>query len=515
VREAAIVAWLAATAGGNRIAQLSTTAVAFLLFFLAATVLSFARHSIYGLMLYAFVLYVHPHTQWWGASLPDLRWSLLSALLAFAASFVHPPNKDSLQLLKRPIVIAILFFVGWIVVQTAWAINVNRHLILVNIMPKYVLLMVLMYRCIDTPEHLRLFLWAHVLGASYMGWDAYSSYQGGRFEGFGGPDLDEANAGALQIITAVFCAAGLFLAGNWRERAVLVVLGGIMVNGVVLTQSRSGFLAAAIGGVMFNYFAPSRYRWRVMALSVVALVGFAALADEGFWERIDTIRYGGERVEGVDTGGGRLEAIQAQVRMFRDYPMGCGHRCTAELSTIYMEDWMLTGVGDERGRSSHNTAMTLLVEQGVPGIFFYLLFLAWLAIVLTRLHGQLRQLRDPLPSFLPGIAAALTAVTVGDMFVDYLKLEVRFWLIGLIMVVVNLHWLETQKQRAMDATLARQGGNLVADAESGADIPADGPRPSATPADSPNNPAPGTAFGSVVQRAPIRSRYRNNSAGGS
>jgi O-Antigen ligase len=506
---AGIVQLLATLSGAKRAVQLSTTAVAFLLVFAAVTALSFARHSIYGLILYAFVLYAHPHTQWWGAGLPDLRWSLLAAVLAFAATFVHPPNKNSLPLFTRPIVIAILIFVGWVVLQTAWALNVDRHLVLVNILPKYVLLLVLMYRCIDTPDRLRMFLWAHVLGATYMGWDAVSSYQGGRFEGFGGPDLNEANAGALQIITALFCAAGLFLAGNWRERIAVAILAPIMVNGIVLTQSRSGFIAAAFAGVIFNYFSPSRYRWRVLGLSVLAIVGFAALANESFWERMGTIQHKGERIEGVDTGGGRLEAIQAQLRMFRDYPLGCGHRCTAELSPIYMEDWMLTGVGDERGRSSHNTAMTLLVEQGVPGIIFYGLFLAWLAIALTRLHGQLGRLRDPLPSYLPGIAAALAAVTVGDMFVDYLKLEVRFWLVGLILVVVNLHWLETKKEDALATAVKQQRGEFEADPR-----PNPTESPSATP---PQEPAarPAPAVGAVVQRAPIRSRYKNNSTGGS
>jgi len=481
--------------------------------FLGVTGLSFARHAIYGLLLYMAVLYLHPQTQWWGYDLPDLRWSLLAAALAFAATFVHRPDERSLPLFNRPIVIVILAFLAWVVVQSIWAVNLERHLVLVNLLPKYVLLMLLIYRCIDTPDHLRLFLWAHVLGGAYMGWDAYSNYTGGRFEGFGGPDISEANAGALQIVTAVFCGAGLFVAGQWKERLALLVLLPLMVNGIILTESRSSFLAAAFGGIVFNYFAPKRYRARILGLSVIAMLGFAGLANEQFWDRINTIKYAGEQVEGVDTGGGRVEAMAAQLRMFRDYPEGCGHRCTAELSPLYMEDWMLTGVGANRGRSSHNTALTFLVEHGIPGILFYATLLGWLYAVFRSLYRQLDALPDPLPAYLPGIAAAMAALVVGDIFVDYLKLEVRFWLIGAILVVVNLRWLAVQNSKALEAEIARQGGELKADpAGSPADGPP-GPRPGPAGDSGADTPLPVGAHGSVVQRAPLRSRYKSTSDG--
>jgi hypothetical protein len=40
--------------------------------------------------------------------------------------------------------------------------------------------------------------------------------------------------------------------------------------------------------------------------------------------------------------------------------------------------------------------------------------------------------------FVPAMAAALAAITLGDMFVDYLKMEVRFWYVGLVIVMLGL-----------------------------------------------------------------------------
>ena len=79
---------------------------------------------------------------------------------------------------------------------------------------KYILLIVMMYICIDSEKHLRYFLWAHVMGCFYLGWIAFTSYGGGRFEGFGGPGIGDSNTGGFQIVTGILTGAALFI----RER---------------------------------------------------------------------------------------------------------------------------------------------------------------------------------------------------------------------------------------------------------------------------------------------------------
>jgi O-antigen ligase len=88
-------------------------------------------------------------------------------------------------------------------------------------------------------------------------------------------------------------------------------------------------------------------------------------------------------------------------------------------------------------RSSHNTFMSLLVEQGVPGVLFYFVLLIWTARNVFRLRRPMREASALTAALYAGTAAALGAITVGDMFVDYLKFEARFWFIGLLMVLVK------------------------------------------------------------------------------
>ena len=190
-------------------------------------------------------------------------------------------------------------------------------------------------------------------------------------------------------------------------------------------------------GLIFNFFSPVRFRKIVLVLSVLSGVAFLSLTDTKYWDRMDTIKYKGEQVEGVDTGGGRLEIIQAQLRMFEGHLSGCGHRCTAVLAPSYLDQRFLDP-NKGNTRSSHNTFMTLLVEQGVPGAAFYFAYLIWSYRTLARTWRLSRTNAGFLGAVFPAVAAVLGSIFIGDMFVDFLKHEVRIWFIALLVVVAEL-----------------------------------------------------------------------------
>lgn len=417
---------------------MSLTSLAFLAAFFSGCIAALVRHPVYGLVTYVLMLYLHPPSRWWGEALPDLRWSLTAAAVTLVGVLMKRNSRPTLPIMRHPVMVGLLAFVAWIALQSIWALDRPMHMELLTIYVKYAVLLALIVKCLDSEEHLRLFVWAHVLGCFYLGWIVYTSYEGGRFEGFGGPDINEANAGALQIVTGIFAGSALFLATNWKGRAVLLGCMPFLVNALVATQSRSGFLAAGIGGVIFNFLAPKRYSKLIRVLSILAVVLFALLTNPDYWLRIGSLQYAGEEVEGVDTGAGRLVIIEAQGRMFLEYPFGCGHRCTASLSTRFLADEYLTGEGADRARASHNTVMTLLVEQGIPGVLCYVLLLAWIIRKVLALRRRVRERADFQALLVPAMAAALCAVTLSDMFVDYLKMEVRFWFVALLIAMLGL-----------------------------------------------------------------------------
>jgi len=430
---------------------MSLTAIAFVLAFLGGCVLAFVRHPIYGLMTYVGAFYLHPPSRWWGQNwMLDVRWSLIAAGVALAAILARRRTGPEQPFFSHRVVWGLVAFVLWLAVQSFWALAPEKHADLLSMFAKYIVVVFLILRCVENQQHLRLFLWAHVFGCLYLAWIAHTNYVGGRFEEFGGPGLGDANAAANQLVAGILVAASFFLAGRLVEKVFLLLSIPLVVNALVATMSRSGFLALAIGGIVFNLFAPPKFRRRIRVLSALALVLLLVLTNQMFWERMDTIKYRGEAVEGVDTGAGRLEIIDAQWRMFRGHPLGCGHRCTEVLAPSYLDARFLTA-GGEGSRSSHNTFMTLLVEQGIPGAIFYVALLWWLTSSLVALARQCRDAGSFLASLYPAVAGTLAAITIGDLFVDFLKHEARIWFIAIVIVMQRLVMVSAARERQDDS----------------------------------------------------------------
>jgi O-antigen ligase len=365
----------------------------------------------------------------------EVRWALLAAAVTSVAMLIHKPRHPVTPILRCGLFWGISAFIAWMAIQSFWALDSEAHLYLISLYLKFTVVIFMIARCIETEEHLRWFLWAHVSGCFYLGWLAFSTYTGGRLDGVGGAGIDEANAAALQIATGVMFAGSLFLVGRVRIRIALLGMIPFMVNALVATISRSGFLSASVGGLVYLYFSPRRFRGRVWGLAALALALFMMLTNQIYWERIETIKLKGADIEGVDTGGGRLEIMEAQWRMFEAHPLGCGHWCTAFLSPSYIEQRFLSG---GVARASHNTFMTMVVDHGIIGAALYVAMLGWAYRQLRMARDLLRGRDDFLASVLPAIAAALAAVTVADLFVQYPRLEVRIWLLALLPVVLHL-----------------------------------------------------------------------------
>ena len=364
------------------------TATIFLTAYFSACALALARHPFFGLLAYVAAYFVHPPSLWWSYAVPNLRWSLFAAVVTFIAIVIHREKLPSRPVSRNIVFIGLALFVAWLFIQRFWALQPEVHAELVEYFAKYLIAVGLIYKSIDNEDHLKIFLWAHLIGCFYFGWNAFFLYEGGRFGNFAGPGFRGANQLGLQAVAGIFAASGLFLVGRFWERVAIIFLVPFVVNALITTVSRSSFLALFCGGIVFAVLSPKKYRRLVIVLGVVGIIGFVALSHDQYWDRISSIQYAGEQVSGVDTGSRRVVIWEAQRRMFADHPLGCGHRCTQTLSPYYLDDEYLTGPPGSRGRSSHNTYLTLLVEQGVVGGAIVVLFVIWLIRTLLRLRNS-------------------------------------------------------------------------------------------------------------------------------
>lgn len=77
---------------------MSISALVFVGVYAIGLLLAFARHPGYGVFAYLWVFYNHPPSRWWGAELPELRWSLIAAVVTLIAiAFNRDAREDTTE----------------------------------------------------------------------------------------------------------------------------------------------------------------------------------------------------------------------------------------------------------------------------------------------------------------------------------------------------------------------------------------------------------------------------------
>jgi hypothetical protein len=410
------------------------------------------RHPIYGLYLYLGVFYIHPPARWWSYMVPDFRWSLLAAGVALLAVFIH---RKKLVVAMRPWYstapgLVLILLVGWLWMQNLWALDSVAHFNASVQYTKYVVVFYLMYRLASNPTEATNVLLVHVAGCFFLG--ALAFYVGrdmrDRLDGVGGPGIDDANSLGMFLATGVIVGAMLILALKGWRRLVVILAMPFILNGLILSGSRGAFLGLLAGGAVLFFLRPPQRRWVFWSWAVLGAFLAVTLADERFVERMFTLETAVETGYIDPSARGRLVLIEAQVEMAARYPHGAGHRGTAALSPEYLDARWLSWGG---ARSSHNTFLTFLVEQGLPGAFLYLWLSLWGVWVLFRLKG-LQRARAPLELTAPAIACCcgIAVVWMAGQFTDYMLTEVQIWFFALLSA-----GLEQLRTPATQATLSR------------------------------------------------------------
>jgi hypothetical protein len=424
---------------------MALTGLAFLLAYVSGLTLGLVYHPRYALYTYLAVFYLHPPSRWWGAFLPEIRWSLVAGIVALLATLRLPSARTPVKWLATTPARLFLVFTAWMWIQNLWALAGPEHLEASILFTKYLLLYYLLYRLLDTPDEARDVLLLHVMGCAYLGWLAYLAPSVGRLEGVGGPGIDEANALGMFAGTGAICASMLILSERSWRRWVCVLAMPFILNTVVQSESRGSMLGLVAGGIVLFYLKPRGYRALFYVYAAIGAGLFGYLAQDVFWDRMSTMRAGiDERQELDGSAENRVVLAKAQIQMFAAYPLGAGHRGTATLSPRYLEEkWLTTDAsGAPAARSSHSTLLSALVEQGVPGIVIFSALLLWLAKSIKYLKKCTRPdsgVDGKLVLYGASAAASLVLVFVAGVFTDYLKTEVQIWMFAILALITTAH----------------------------------------------------------------------------
>lgn len=424
------------------------TGIVFLLLFTAGLGAAFVRGPIWGLWTYMMVFYLHPPSRWWGVGLPDIRWSLAAAMVTLLALLVHRNKIAASDTAARPAFFKIsfawyfLFYVAWMWIQTPFVLS-TVHMDGVVLFTKYFLLIYLIYEIVRTDAQIRDTLLVHIAGCMFLGWVAYETGTGSsRLEGVGGPGIDDSNSMSMQFSTAVLAGAALMLREKLPRMTAIMIAMPLILNGMVLGNSRGAFVALVGAGIVLWWLKPSAIRGRFYLFGGLAVFLFMTVAHEKVWDRLLTLNAVTDEQEELDNSAmSRIAIMNAQFRMFKDYPLGAGHKGTAYLSPSYIETkWLTRKKGDPKAkaaRSSHNTFFSVMVDHGIVGVVLLCLIVLWV----VRSMRQCRRAFKGDPKrilLLCAVVGALTAVSIAGLFAPYLKAEINYWLLGLLMSVLAL-----------------------------------------------------------------------------
>ena len=422
---------------------MSVTGLLFLLSYGAGLLSAFVKHPRFGLYTHLAVFYLHPPIRWWGASLPDLRWSLLAAIVTLIALLASKLPPSPVPWTAHRLTKIIIIYVLWMWIQFAWANP--QHFEGLLLLTKYVVLLYIIYRLVSDRPGLVAFSYAHVIGCFYFGMLALNASGEGRLEMLGGPGVKDSNTLGMHVSTGMFFAGSLLLSQRGWKRWAIAAMVPALANCLVQTESRGAFLGVACGGLVYYLFAPRVHRKLIISLGALSLFVLAAYAPGAYWERMGTIRSGAEDTSQRDhSAESRLVLIEAQWQMFKNNPFGLGFDTTSYLSRGYLDtEWLTVRSGMDKAthgaRASHNTMMSILVDQGIPG---FLLALAAIFTIIRMMFAfnrlPLRADNQELGLLRASICASLTTVFVSGMFTNYIKAEVQLWMIALLIAALQI-----------------------------------------------------------------------------
>jgi O-antigen ligase len=181
---------------------------------------------------------------------------------------------------------------------------------------------------------------------------------------------------ALLQVMALPLIAYLYSTSGRRARFVLGGMALLCLYGVVLTQSRGGFLALVVaGGLIVSRSSMSRSA--KLSIVAVGVVVFGVLAGTAWKDRIRTMW--NPQTEYDQTAGGRTEIWKASLVLLATRPWGVG------LDNFVTAEGLSHG-GAGKWNASHNSFLQVGVELGIVGLAIFIR-------LLVRTMKTLRQIK--------------------------------------------------------------------------------------------------------------------------
>lgn len=452
---------------------MSVTVIIWLALFACLTLAAFVR-PVYAVALYMLTFFLAPPFWWWGSPIAGYRWNfiggvvlVMATLMAFQFSFSQLNSKIQFVL---KLALAMLVNATFVHLVIAGGSEISGESY--TLLAKLLLLFFLFFAAIKTKADFKIAMIAILLGAAYIGYEVTfndrGSIEANRLEGIGAPGASSANHFASLMVTVMPLVAPFFLAGKKRGKILAVVCAPLILNVVLLCNSRGAFLAAIVSAFVFLASAPKSIRgkaWKLIAFGLVAT--FMLMGDARILERFATTFVAQE--ERDSSAQSRIEYAKAGLAMAADYPLGAGGDSFKKVHGVTYLRKM--GIANE-AHAIHNGFINEACEWGVLGV------LLRIGIFAVTMLTAWKHLRIPEPVYLDkdelielnfdklagcAFLAGCSAFLVTSLFGDHFDSEWGLWLVALMLSYVSLNPINSEFELEEDEDAESVGPNEVGD----------------------------------------------------
>jgi len=408
--------------------MLPLKSILFLIVYLTSLFGCLVYYPLLGVLGYIITYNIDPARQWWGEPLVGmgLRYSFFMGAAIAVSMFLHKERLNFNRALhSQEKLFFILVLIMWVSIVLGLPGYNSENFALK--MTKVALFLWMLTRIVTSLKNYEIILWTLILVGFYLGIEALgiSTYDYGRIDsGVGGSDFSEGNFLGAHLAMLLPFIGIFFLKSGWKIKAICLLAGAFVTNGIVLCRSRGVFVAVITGTVFAIIKAPSGLRGKIMIGVTIVAIGAFFLIDPGFWSRMQRINpdvFSVERQD--DSASGRILAWKAALSMASDYPLGVG------------QDNFKKYVGQYNpaipGRDTHNTFLRGLAELGIQGLAIYLIMIANAFRILKRLKNKIRGLNNETDYkwHIYALSVSLVIFLSSGMFITHTYIEELYWLL--------------------------------------------------------------------------------------
>ncbi len=392
----------------------------------------------WGFYLYELVYFLNPNNRWWAANLPDLSYSFFLVLVMLIV-FMHKYKQHSNTIRDMPEAkwfVIILICYG---VASIFAVNPAMNSRFMGYLINTYVVMFIAFHLLDTEKKVELALFFFLIGSAYIGYEAMNVGRDsmGRVEGIGTVDTPNSNSVSASLVPVIPLVLYFCWLGGMKIRIVATIAGVIVVNGLVLMNSRGAFLGVMAGSgyfvaaMMFSKVKlPKQRAFIVLMVLASAAVAFR-LIDETFIERMLTLQ---DQTTVNDSGSGsrRIHFWLATFDLLRDHPFGAGIYGFETLSPIYLHDptFFDQTVSGVRERAVHSLWFQCLSEIGWLGFAAFMMLLYTLYRHLKRAKNILVQSHNFKQYYLLiAIEAGMLGFLVSGSFINMFRTQILYWML--------------------------------------------------------------------------------------